>query len=276
MDVSFVLAARDDGYMGNFIDRMAYAWKTNIDILEQSKLKYEIIVVDFNPLLNEYLFQNEHLKDILTFKTVKNIIVDNSVIVNDDLSPLVFYEYYAKNVGGVRANGKFLFMTNSDIMISKDICDFIFDELNSSNTDDYFYRIRYRQNIDLSGDNIGLPIDLHVPSNEDAVVCGAYSGDATMFTKKSFIMSTGYDETSSLHRTESGQQCMDAEILYNMLSKNMSMKLVDLTYFHISHERDAKKDGHYLKDPYTNRDIWGYKTAEEKKINKNTIMLVSS
>jgi hypothetical protein len=167
-------------------------------------------------------------------------------------------------------------MTNSDIMISKDICDFIFDELNSSNTDDYFYRIRYRQNIDLSGDNIGLPIDLHVPSNEDAVVCGAYSGDATMFTKKSFIMSTGYDETSSLHRTESGQQCMDAEILYNMLSKNMSMKLVDLTYFHISHERDAKKDGHYLKDPYTNRDIWGYKTAEEKKINKNTIMLVSS
>ena len=275
MDVSFVLAARDDGYMGNFIERMSYAWQRNIDTLEQSGLDYEIVVVDFNPILNEYLFENDQLKNILSFKTVRNIIVDGSVIVKDNLPPLVFYEYYAKNVGGIRANGKLLFMTNSDIIISKEICDFIFKEANNQEANNYFYRMRYRQNIDLSGNPIGERLDLHVPSNDDAAVCGGYSGDATMFTKESFIMSTGYDETSVLHRTESGQSSMDAEILWNMISKGMSMKLVDLEYYHAFHQRDTRKDGHYLREPYINRSTWGYKNALLKTINKNTSILVS-
>jgi len=275
MDVSFVLAARDDGYMGNFIERMSYAWQRNIDTLEQSGLDYEIVVVDFNPILNKYLFENDQLKNILSFKTVRNIIVDGSVIVKDNLPPLVFYEYYAKNVGGIRAKGKFLFMTNSDIVLSTDICNFILEEVKNKDIDKYFYRMRYRQNIDLSGNNTESFKDLHVPEVEDAVVCGGYSGDATMFTKRSFIKSTGYDEINPFHRTISGQQCMDAEILYNMLSKEMSMRLVDLKYSHVYHERDAKKDGYYKKDPYTNRKNWGYKNALSKQINDNTIILSS-
>lgn len=275
LDVSFVLAARDDGYMGNFIERMSYAWQRNIDILESSNLNYEIIVVDFNPILNEYLFENDQLKNILFFKTVKNIVVDGSVIVKDNLPPLVFYEYYAKNVGGIRADGKLLFMTNSDIVISKEICTYIKDELKNPDIDNYFYRMRYRQNIDLSGNNIWDRLDLHVPSNDDAEVCGGYSGDATMFTKDSFVLSTGYDETSHFHRTESGQSSMDAEILWNMISKGMSMKLVDLEYYHVFHQRDTRKDGHYLRDPYINRSNWGYTDALLKTINKNTSILVA-
>jgi hypothetical protein len=274
-EVSFVLAARDDGYMGNFIERMSFAWQKNIEILEESGLKYEIIVVDFNPLFNEYLFENENLKRILSHKSVKNIIVDNSVIIKDDLPPLVFYEYYAKNVGGIRAEGKLLFMTNSDIIISKDICDYIKEELKNPDIDNYFYRIRYRQNIDLNGNRIDSQLDLHVPTNDDVEVCGGYAGDATMFTKKSFVnIATGYNETSEEHRTESGQASMDSEILWNMMKKGMSLKLVDILYYHVFHQRDTRKDGYYIRDEYTNRVGWGYKKTISKPINENTNMLI--
>lgn len=276
MDVSFVLAARDDGYMGNFIERMSYAWQRNIDVLEKSGLDYEIIVVDFNPILNEHLFENDQLKNILSFKSVKNIIVNNSVIVKDNLPPLVFYEYYAKNVGGIRSNGKLLFMTNSDIVISEEICDFIRIEVNNPDIDNYFYRMRYRQNIDLLGNHIGEILDLHVPSNDDAEVCGGYAGDATMFSKKSFInVATGYNETSKEHRTESGQASMDSEILWNMKKNGLLLKIVDLKYYHVFHERDTKKDGHYIRDIYVNRDGWGYKNTIVKQINKNTNILTA-
>ena len=277
MDVSFVLAARDDGYMGNFIERMSYAWQRNIDVLEQSKLNYEIIVVDFNPILNKYLFENDQLKNILSLKTVRNIIVDRSVIVKDSLPPLVFYEYYAKNVGGIRANGKLLFMTNSDIVISKEICDYISKEIKRDDINNYFHRFRYRQTVDIFyGTNISIPMDLHVPTNDDAHVCAGYSGDATMFTKKTFIdIASGYDESNVHHRTESGQSGMDGEILWNMFEKGISMKLADLTYYHVYHTKDIKKDGYYLKGQYTNRPNWGYKNSISKKINHNTIILVN-
>lgn len=274
-DISFILSGRDDNYMGNFIERMAFAWKKNIDILEESNLDYEIIVVDFNPINNNFLFKNTELKNILSNKKVKNIIVDKSVLIKDNLPEHVFYEYYAKNIGGIRSTGKFLFMTNSDIIISKEICNFINIELNNNESDLYFYRLRYRQNIEIPGKNPGPLIDLHVSTNPDAEICGGYSGDATMFTKKSFInIATGYNEINTLHRTSSGQASMDGEILWNMVNGGMSMKLVDLIYEHVFHDRDGTKDGNYSVEKYVNRKNWGYKKSITKIINENTIMLM--
>jgi hypothetical protein len=268
-DVSFILTGRDDGYTGDFIDRFAVALEKNLEILGRHDLTYEIIVVDYNPINGKLLIDNLKLKELLRDKNVFNIIVDKSVVVDDGLSENGFYEYFGKNAAAVRSRSKLLFMTNADIIISNEIVNYLKD-LAWKNDDEHFHRIRYRQDI-LNGNVVGNPLDLHNPNDEDEAICGGYSGDATIFTRKVFNeIATGYNEIDPNHRTPSGQASMDGEILWNLVKKGVSKVLVDLTYYHVTHPRQPK-DGSYSKEEYTNRKDWGYQNYPSREINKNTI-----
>ena len=54
---------------------------------------YEIIAVDYNPIGEKYLHENDLLKSYLKNKRVKNIIVDNTVIVEETRIPAFFAKY---------------------------------------------------------------------------------------------------------------------------------------------------------------------------------------
>lgn len=268
-DVSFILTGRDDGYTGDFIDRFEIALKKNLEILNRHTLDYEIVVVDYNPIGEKKLINNPKLKPLLENERVFNIIIDRSVVVDDGLSENGFYEYFGKNAAALRCAGRYLFMTNADIIISNDIVKFL-EELSQKSDDDHFYRLRYRQDI-LNGKSYGDPLDLHSPNDEDELICGGYSGDATIFSRKVFNeIATGYNETDENHRTPSGQASMDGEILWNLVKKGVSKILVDLTYYHVTHPRQPK-DGSYSKEKYTNRKNWGYQNYPFRVINSNTI-----
>ena len=267
-DFSFILSARDDNYTGNFIERFSIALKENLNILDKSGLNYEIIVVDYNPDLNKRLIDNYILKELLIHPNVRNIIVDRSILVDDNLPENGFYEYYAKNIGAIKSNGEFLFMTNADIIISDEIINYLKTLIGKDSCN--FYRLRYRQEIQ-NGQNIGNILDLHWPDDVDEPICGVYAGDATIFPRKLFIdVATGYNEIDPNHRTPNGQASMDGEILWNLVKRGYEKILVDLTYYHVHHQRQPK-DSFYCKEKYINRENWGCKYYPNRVINENTI-----
>ena len=64
MDLSVVLGGRDDNYGENFIPRLKQSLENNLSKLDKSGLDYEMIVVDFNPLNNQYLHKNNLLEEV--------------------------------------------------------------------------------------------------------------------------------------------------------------------------------------------------------------------
>jgi len=273
MDLSIVLGGRDDNYGQNFIERLYQAVYLNLKNLDDSGLDYEMIVVDFNPLDEVYLHQNPLLSEVLSHKKVKNIIVDNSVVCRENLSPTMYYEYFAKNVGCKNSLGELIFITNSDIIMSKDLIETIKEELSNQNRNNHFYRVRYRGEIMLDTlPNNQTPVeDLHHPEFPDACICGLYSGDATMFSREVlFNVATGYNETESRHRTHVHQSAMDGEILWNVYKKGKTLRFLEAPYYHIHHGPRPPRDNFYSQDTYTNKDNWGFVKYNRKQINENT------
>lgn len=278
MDLSIVLGGRDDNYGENFIERLNQAVSTNLSNLDSFELNYEMIVVDFNPIDQKYLYQNDLLKDTLSHPRVKNIIVDPSVSLEEDLAPSTYYEYFAKNVGARNSSGELIFTTNSDIILSNKLIEDIASELNNGDRNELFYRCRYRGEIDLgfSPDEETPAGDLHNPSFPDACICGLFSGDATMFPREVFFnVATGYNEGEKRHRTHLSQSAMDGEILWNVYKKGKKLKFLESPYYHINHGRPNPRDNFYSQDTYTNKSDWGFIKYQKTKVNENTILISS-
>lgn len=286
MKLSVILSARDTDYGGKFIERFYEALSTNIQILDLSFIDYEIIVVDYNPLKEKYLYQNEILKPLLTNNKIKNIIVNNSVVLKEGLYADTFYEYFAKNVGVRQSSGDFLFLTNADIVLSPDLVNEIKQEFTSPYKDEYFYRCRYRASIEQGSGCIAfipedityfqsISLDLHRPEKSDNCVCGYYAGDATMFTRKvMFNFAKGYNEELPQHRTEACQFHMDSEILWNCYLRGLKLKFLNNPYFHIEHLPGySKRDNYYYRELYDNKSDWGCINYAIQQINPNTFII---
>lgn len=281
MKLSIVFGGRDDNYGENFIQRMKQALESNIENLKSFKYPYEIIVVDFNPISKEKrLINNSELSALLTNKNVKNVIVDRSVLEKENLPSSRYYEYFAKNAGIRRSSGEFIFVTNSDIIISKSLLEEIEKELSNEAKDNHFYRVRYRRSIDL-GKSINdwyiQPTcfeDLNIPNLPDSCISGYCSGDASMFSKKvMFEYASGYDEGEMGHRGNFRQSAMDAEILWNLYHKGIRLKFLEAPYYHIEHERPKDRDGVYNNRTYRNNDNWGFAQYKETIISENTTLV---
>lgn len=282
MKLSIVLGGRDDNYGQNFIERLSQAVSTNLKLLDESGIDYEMVVVDFNPIGEKYLYKNNLLKDILSHPKVKNIIIDNSVIMAENLYPTTYYEYFAKNAGISRCDGDFIFVTNSDIMLSTELIQEISDEMENKDADNYFYRTKNRGELELGtfpNDNTEI-LDLNEASIRSdpfcAAICGQCSGDATLFSRKvMFEVATGYNEGEQSHRTSANHSHMDSEIVWNCLQKGKSLKLLEMPYFHIAHERPHVRDGFCGTYVYSNKEGWGLVKYSSSSVNKNT-QLVSA
>ena len=291
MELSIILGGRDDNYGENFIERFHQAVSTNLDLLDKSNLDYEMIVVDFNPVNGKYLHINPLMEDLLSHKRVKNLIVDQSVLTAEDLTPTTYYEYFAKNVGCRISLGEMIFITNSDIILTEKLIDTIKLELVNENKNDYFYRTRYRGDIEVgqkpsdnpkiiqAGEYLtghlngwGNPNEvLNLHNKKDDKICGLWSGDASMFSRHVFFdVATGYNEKDYGHRTSSNQSNMDSEILENLYVKGKRLKLLEAPYFHLYHGHPISRDNVYSKSTYTNNDEWGFVNYNKERINNNT------
>jgi len=277
MDLSVVLGGRDDNYGENFIPRLKQSLENNLSKLDKSGLDYEMIVVDFNPLNNQYLHKNNLLEEVLSHPKIKNIIVDNSVVLAENLGPTTYYEYFAKNVGCKNSSGELIFITNSDILITDCLIDEIVKEVKNKDKNDYFYRVRYRGEISLGmiPDESNEPVeDLHHPEFPDACICGLYSGDSSMFSRDVlFNVATAYNEGEMRHRTHVHQSAMDGEILWNVYRKGKKLRFLEAHYYHIFHGPRPQRDNFYHQGTYENTEDWGFVKYPKEKIKENIVLI---
>ena len=262
MDLSIILTGRDDNYGENFIERLARTLKNHIVSLELLDLDYEIIMVDFNPYGDKYLQKHPLLEEYLSNPKVKNVVVDRSVILAEQLSPTTFYEYFAKNVGARASSGDLLMLTNSDIIFSWELMHSIAQAVDDPEKNDVFYRTRWRHEMNLNDEFLpptDTPaLDLYEPRNPDGHLCATYSGDATMLSREVFFnVATGYNEGDPGHRTSANQSSMDGEILWNVWNQGKTLKFLEGPYYHISHGRPEPRDATYNNGTYKNRPDWG-------------------
>lgn len=124
--ISFVVTGRNDNYGYKFFDRTQNFFDNLFFLCEKYKLNAEIIFVEWNPPKEE-----KKLYEVLGIKKshylrIRFIEVSNSIhksIKNSDKMPL--FEYIGKNVGIRRAKGKFILVTNPDIIFSEDMIRFL-------------------------------------------------------------------------------------------------------------------------------------------------------
>lgn len=160
--ISFVVAARNDNYGGNFLHRMQVFLNCLLDLWKRYELNSELIIVEWNPPEGV-----SRLAEVLNWPTavhqskVRIIEVPNALhrrLANSDR--IALFEYIAKNVGIRRAKGQYVLATNPDILFSRELIKFLSSEYLSS---DCFYRIdRY---------DVGMEVPLRIPVDEQLRFC---------------------------------------------------------------------------------------------------------
>jgi len=121
--ISFVIAARNDEYAGNFLQRMQVFANVLLSLSEKHNLDAELVVVEWNPpedrpRLEEAINWPKSLKP----RTVRIIEVSNEIhrgLPNSHRLPM--FEYIAKNVGIRRARGEYVLATNPDLLFSEEL-----------------------------------------------------------------------------------------------------------------------------------------------------------
>jgi hypothetical protein len=125
--ISFVVAARNDNYGGDFSQRMQKCIDVLLTLTERYRLNSELVIVEWNPPKN-----NPPLSSALSwgklakYCSVRIITVSEEVhrtIPNSDRLPL--FEFLAKNVGVRRSKGKFILVTNPDILFTGALIQFL-------------------------------------------------------------------------------------------------------------------------------------------------------
>lgn len=141
LDLSFVMAGKNDDYAGNFLDRIKFnitKLNKNLQILQKDNV--EIIVVDWA--------SDEKLSDTLNIPNlthVKFLYVPHDVA--NQVSPdNGFSSVHALNAGYRKSNGKYVFFIDGDSYINLETTKKVVElceNLSKKNEDAYFWASRY-------------------------------------------------------------------------------------------------------------------------------------
>jgi hypothetical protein len=278
--ISIIVSGRDDNYGDKegritFIDRMYKSISSNYDSLK-NLLNVEYVVVDWGPEEGKELYKNNKLKNILSHKDFKNIIVSRDSIGKRGLNSKRFYEYFAKNVGVLNSIGEYILVTNPDGIFDKNLIDSIVSVC-AKNDDNKYYRPYSRIDVD---DNLNfIQEGLSFPKNGvyvDEFIGTPAAGDFLLCKKEYFVnIATGYEEEYIFNgKLEGMQTYCDGRILINLLSKGIEpfcLKGSILSYLHDKHS-DKIISGHLIPGTqYENLNkVWGFQAFNLEKINENT------
>jgi hypothetical protein len=120
--VSFVIAARNDDYGGNFANRMRTSIRTLAELTERYSGMFELVIVEYDPPNEKPPLSSLLLGIPHTHLPIRIVVVPRSFherIAGSSKNP--FLEYIAKNIGIRRSHGEFIVSTNPDIIFSAEI-----------------------------------------------------------------------------------------------------------------------------------------------------------
>ncbi len=138
--LSLVIAARNDDYGVNFLERFQVFVNVLAYLLGKHGLNSELVVVEWNPPDDR-----APLREAVIWPRVSDGVVIRLIEVparihrrlpNSDKLPM--FEYIAKNVGIRRAEGEYVLVTNPDVLFSEELVAYLASKKLSKNR---FYRI---------------------------------------------------------------------------------------------------------------------------------------
>lgn len=299
--VSFITIGRNDNYGGNFLSIIHRTLHHNLSEISKISDNFEYILIDWSSPNDDHLSNLDWVKSLLTqYPQFKIYNIKQEVIVDKNLNPNILYEYYAKNVGINKSKGHIISSQNSDILLSLDLINNIF-ELSKLEPLPYFFKPKYsvgvRTDSDLEFASNNMEIinvfDLKNYLNEDL----NFTGDGFYETKFGTIdfenrerdplgevasgdvfisysthlkdLVKGFDETNPIH-SNNRQASMDSEIVINYAGRNLNVYYLENIYFHIEHTRkDVIKDSDRRISIWQNPTTWGLSNYPTKETNKN-------
>jgi hypothetical protein len=121
--VSIVIAARNDNYGGNFLERMQAFLDVLLPLAAHYSLSTELIIVEWNPPLGR-----PRLRAVLSWPGCKNTgdvrIIEVAEVIHrrmQNSEKLPMFDCLAKNVGIRRAKGTYILVTNPDVLFSEEL-----------------------------------------------------------------------------------------------------------------------------------------------------------
>jgi hypothetical protein len=111
--ISIICVVRNDDYGMYQVERTIAFLKSLNEI--PNKNSYEIVFVEWNPIIHELSFYDKYIDYIPEGIDIKFVIVSEDAhksIENPNNLPV--FEYYGKNVGARQSSGEFLIFTNPD------------------------------------------------------------------------------------------------------------------------------------------------------------------
>lgn len=249
----------------NNIERIKFTLENNKELMDKYFIDdYEIIFIDWNPINNQYLFNNTKL-EILKDEKIKNIIVTSESIEKRGLNKKGFYEYFGKNVGIRNSVGDYVLISNPDDVLTEELVKEMKEKLD--NKKEYF-RCEWRLDVDHELKEIERGASF--PKNgkiEDEIIGTPASGDFTLSSKEAFLEMKGYME-----RISNGNETMcDGRLLIKMYKNGYIPKQLNGNLMHLDHKKHNRsgmaKD--YWQNNYNNEDNWGFNDFEIKQLDKN-------
>lgn len=149
---SAIFVGRNDNYGGDFKSRLQNCVSNLSGQLNRFKIPSEIIFVNYNYLPEPSILDFIEWPKSTALVDIRIINVPNDIhqefVKSNNVKDVPVIEYFAKNIGIRRANGKFLLCMNPDILISDKIIEFISKR---KLRDNIFYRANRIDYVDQNG-----------------------------------------------------------------------------------------------------------------------------
>ena len=218
------MAARNDGYEGNFLNRMQRSLDSFFRLAKSSKLNAELIIVEWNPPADRL-----GLVDALNWGNASipcRVIRVPSRIhgLYQGETQFGLFEYLAKNTGIRRAKGEFVLITNPDIVFSAEMVQRLTD---GSFDSDHFY-LAARHNLDVDGKETSV-----WDAPPEGLIHYMASGDFTLMSRIRWEEMKGYPEVAhNMH--------VDSHALYYAQRMGLSQVVLSEPIYHQFHAHEDR------------------------------------
>lgn len=258
--LSIVTCGRADNYGGDATGRLYKSVDDNCSALENAGIDYEYLIIDWSPV-EKPLYYHSRTKELFDKYNIKDIVVDQSMLVKENFHPTKVMEYFGKNIGLRQSAFENILITNCDIIFGKQLVQEIKHLITIGLDMSKFYRTHLRSQVHPEDGRILWTDELYIPNQfDDSHLCAGYGGDFLMAHRDVLINDAqGYDELSDTHRRGTQTSC-DGEILWKLDSLGIKLRLLDSPYFHIYHGKDNRRYDSigYTKGYYKQKTNWGF------------------
>jgi hypothetical protein len=288
--LSIVMTGRHDNYGGDFNQRFFGALAFNQARLAERDVAFEVILVEWNPVPGRPYLSEVLARDCPQLATlVRRFIVPPQYHVALTQNPrLEFLEYVAKNVGIRRAAAPFVLVTNTDVLLGRDVVETIASGRLREGT---IYRAA-RYDIKLGADQSGIAWDaLENPANQvrrpslrPPLFAGG-SGDFALADRATFDVLRGYNEVYRM-----GKHGIDHNFLVKAHGAGVAIADIGGPVYHINHVGSYRiSKAQYRDNPgeapwgdsrwhsrfvvYSNPDGWGLADAPSRTLPDGSVFL---